>query len=255
MSWIDHQSQNPLIIQRKPAAGTLDSVVEDACIEPAFLTTYKGKLHLDTRGWVEEAKAYYAHAIARNPNDLLTHVQRVSLYAETADPAILGALLDLFLVLGDKGAPLLRRMLALARPILSSHDYHALHQQLEHGEEHLLSLQSHASSAVLQRGISGVTQLIHKGDMAQPAAADPLETARQQIDIGQIELAQETLETALLADPARLALHLALLEIYRHARDRQRVGRLWRELQGRVNPARAEWQRLLTQLKEEEQKA
>lgn len=42
------------------------------------------------------------------------------------------------------------------------------------------------------------------------------EAACQQIDICQVEQAQETLENALLTDPARPSLHLALLEIYRH---------------------------------------
>jgi len=256
MPWTDNHAPNTLISQRNEAVCTLAQVTADPRLEPAFLTAYKGKLHLDARGWIDKAKAYYAHAIARNPNDLLRHVQRISLYAETADPAILGALLDLFLVLGDKGDLLRRRMLALARPILSSQDYHALHQQLEHGEDHLSFLLLHASSSVLWPGVTGDTQLISKAEKAEAEAGaeDPLEIASQQVDIGQIELAQETLESALLADPARLSLHLALLEIYRHARDRQRIAHLWRKLQGRANPAQTEWQRLLTQLDEEEQR-
>ena len=81
---------------------------------------------------------------------------------------------------------------------------------------------------------------------------DPLESARQQLEYGQTELAQTTLEQALLADSGRLDLHLALLEIYRHARDRQAASDMWQRLHGRDNPARTEWQRLLTQLDEEQ---
>ena len=66
---------------------------------------------------------------------------------------------------------------------------------------------------------------------------DPLDSALAQLEYGQTELAQETLEKALIADSGRLELHLALLEIYRHARDRERTERLWQTLQGRKNPA------------------
>jgi tetratricopeptide (TPR) repeat protein len=252
MSWKDEDS-TPTLIHPLDAAFTPQSHSDtDAYLEPAFLTRYQGKLHLDARGWIDQAKAHYAHAIARNPGNLLVHVQRISLYAETADPAILGALLDLFLVLGERGIPLRRRMLALARPILSSQDHHALHQQLEQGHPIPSSLHAHASSTVLSRGITGTTHLISKREQAPSDSEDPLETARQQIDIGQIELAQQTLESALLADSSRLSLHLALLEIYRHARDRQRTIQLWQQLQGRENPAEIEWRRLLKQLEAQE---
>jgi len=252
MSWKDEHSPPTLIHPLDAAPTPPCRTGTDGYLEPAFLTRYHGKLHLDARGWIDQAKAHYAHAVARSPDNLLLHVQRISLYAETADPAILGSLLDLFLVLGDKGIPLRRRMLALARPILSSQDYHALHQHLEQAEPLPSSLQDHAGSAVLSRGISGTTRLISKGEQRPSDEEDPLETARQQIDIGQIELAQQTLESALLADSSRLSLHLALLEIYRHARDRQRTTRLWQQLQGRENPAEIEWRRLLKQLEAQE---
>lgn len=246
----DH-SQLPLISPQRSAAGNARASRADERLEPAFLTAYRGKLRIDARGWVDKAKAYYAHAIARSPGVLRMHVQRITLYTQTADPCVIGALLDLFLVLGDKGVPLRRRMLAQARPLISSHDFHALHQKLEARESDPGFLQLRSPTSVLSQGIAGTTRLITKQATTGQSAEDPLDSARQQLEFGQTEQAQETLEKALLDDSARLDIHLALLEIYRHARDWQRTERMWRLLQARENPALTEWQRLLIQLEEE----
>lgn len=59
----------------------------------------------------------------------------------------------------------------------------------------------------------------------------------------------EILEAALLADPTRLEVHHALIEIYRHTRQRERVTTLFQRLQDRANPALNEWRNLLAQLR------
>jgi len=246
----DHTS-TPLISPQVTTAGKLRLSRVDEWLEPAFLTPCKGKLRIDATGWVEKAKSYYAHAIARTPKALRTHVERITLYAHTGDPCVIGALLDLFLVLDDKGIPLRKRMLALVRPLISCPDYHALHLQLEHGNREPSFQQLHSPTSVLCRDVTGTTRLIMKQDTTVQAVEDPLETARQQIEFGQFEQALETLEHALLSDPSRLALHLSLLEIYRHVRDWVRTEHMWRLLQARENPAITEWRRLLSQLEEE----
>ena len=234
-----------------PPRGT-NACRADPRLEPAFLTAWRGRLRIEANGWVDKAKAYYAHAVARTPTALRLHVQRITLYTQTADSSVIGALLDLFLVLGDKGLPLRSRMLALARPLISSRDYHTLHRQLEHGDVDTAFLQQRSAGSVLSRGIAGDTRLIERTASTGEWPEDPLKSARQQLEYGQTELAQTTLEQALLTDCRRLDLHLALLEIYRHARDRQAAAGMWQRLRGRDNPARTEWQRLLTQLDEEQ---
>jgi len=223
----------------------------DLPIEPVFLAT-KGRLRIDTRSWTDKTKAYFAHAVTKHPEALRTHVQRIELYATTSDPAIIGALCDLFLVLGENGKPLRRRMLALARPMLSTRDHHALHRQLEAGHCDPAFLQSRSARSMLCRGITGATLLITKQESpGSEHRDDPLESARQQMESGHPELARETLERALQADPGRRALHLSLLEIYRHTRDRRHALHLWQSLESHENPALNEWRQLLTQLDEE----
>lgn len=230
-----------------PLSNDLSSV-DDPRLEPAFLTHYRGSLFVDARGWRTQAKAFYAHAITRRPADLKLHVQRIALYAETVDPEISGALLDLFLVLGEMGTALRRRMLALAKPQLQSGEYGLFRRLLERDGPTLPPPQPTMKNSVLSRGITGNTRLIEKGESAPRHESDPLEEARQQVEFGQVELALATLETALMADPARLEIHHALLEIYRHARQRERVADMLQRLQGSANPALPEWRLLLSQL-------
>jgi hypothetical protein len=217
-------------------------------LEPAFLSESQWQQSLELKDLAARGKSFFAHAIARHPGNLRLHVRRIILHVKTRDPAILGPLCDLFLVLGDNGQALRSRMLALARPLLGKLDYQSLRRQLDTGANDPVALHSLSASAVLSSGITGVTRLIFKQSQADEAPEDPLECAREQLAYGQTELAQETLENAVLANPECLALHLALLEIYRHARQRGPVERQWQALQGRKNPARREWQRLLRQL-------
>jgi hypothetical protein len=234
-----------------PLADYKPRALPELPVEAAFLTYRHNELRLDTSDHAEELKAHFAHAVVRNPRNLLLHVQRILLYAETGDPAILSALCDLFLVLQEKGTPLRRRLLALARPLLKQDDFQALHRLLSPAESDTSTLRPNCAWSRLSDGVTGTTELITKLTPKAATSQDPLETARQQLEVGQAELAQKTLETALLADPIRLALHLALLEIYRHTRDLHHIDSFWRTLPKAQNPAASQWQRLIKHLEEE----
>ncbi len=228
--------------------GSSDRAIQDPRLEPAFLDHERGRLTPDSHGHAEETKRYLAHAISRRPTALRLHIERILLHAETGDPAILGALCGLFRVLGDKGTPLRRRMLALARPLLSTKDHQRLQQYLRQGEDDFSSLRELCRGSVLCPGISGTTRLIAKQSEREAETSEPLQMALDQLELGQTEMAQETLEQALLADPERVELHHALLEIHQHLRDRAQLAHFLQRLNGRANPAEREWRRLQEQL-------
>ncbi|MCU7918297.1 MAG: hypothetical protein KZQ95_08045 [Candidatus Thiodiazotropha sp. (ex Epidulcina cf. delphinae)] len=246
----DHRSQPLITLTGSPAESVCLTDMEGR-LEPAFLIAYRGRLHIDASGWREKAKAAYAHAIANTPTALWLHVQRIGLLAETADPDILGAIVDLFLVLDDKGTALRKRMLALAKPLLEPEDYAILDSHPKRRSPGASLPPLHAKTSMLSPGITGHARLVTIEETASGGDEDPLETARQQIAYGQTDQALQTLETAIMAEPQRAELHQALLEIYRHSRERDRILGMWQYLKGELNPAEDEWRHLLDQFSEE----
>ena len=241
---VKHSS--PLITRPPPQTG--GGQQQDSRFESAFVDYDQGSLTPESLGHIEETKRHLAHAISRQPMALRLHTERILLHARSADPAILGALCDLFLVLGDKGAPLRRRMLALARPLLSTRDHQRLQRHIRESGGENDALGDLCRGSALAQGITGTTRLIVKQSQRDASAADPLHEAQSQLETGQTELALETLERAVLADTHRLELHHALQEIHQHLRDRSRIAEFLQRLDAHHNPAEGEWKRLLEQL-------
>ncbi|MCU7890617.1 MAG: hypothetical protein KZQ78_02980 [Candidatus Thiodiazotropha sp. (ex Ustalcina ferruginea)] len=249
MTWTADQTPQSLIRQTLSPTEKASPPIEDPRLEPAFLVAYEGRLHIDVHGWRKKAKPFYTHA---TPKVLWLHVQRISLLAEMADPDIQGALVDLFIVLEGKGTPLCRHMLALAKPHLLDESYSELLNHLSAGASTSLI---ESNSAMLSSGIRGRAPLIRLDESIAHHVADPLETASQQIEFGQVELAQETLEKAIMVEPERAKLHKALIEIYQHSRNKEQILHMWRRLKGMPNPAIQEWHFLLDKLSKDQDKS
>mgnify|MGYP006929323918 CR=1 FL=1 len=95
---------------------------------------------------------HFTRLVASEPNNLRSHVQRVYLSILCHDAAELpGALSDLFLILGNKGLPLRKRLIEQAAPLLRQDDM-ALFQQLNESEEMDLLLQLNSPRSVLCNG-------------------------------------------------------------------------------------------------------
>ena len=90
-------------------------------MEPAFILDRWRQLRAP--GLLDQGRLmrYFAHQISRTPTDLLTHTRRILYHIAIKDSSgVHGALLDLYLVLGDKGYELRRRMYQKARLFFSS---------------------------------------------------------------------------------------------------------------------------------------
>ncbi len=247
MTWKADPTPLPLI-EALPSVGfPATEAAELRSLEPAFRIAYEGHLQIDANGWENKAKSFYAHAIARTPEALWLHVQRINLLAAMADADIHGALIDLFLVLDGKGSGLCHRLLSQAKPLLPDDLYQGLSNHLTHSgsTRNLIS-----GSSMLASGRLGHEQLVDHQESPPNDQPDPLQTASDQLAFGQAAEAQKTLEEALLDEPDRLDLHLALLEIYHHSLDKHRINHFLQRLAGSPNPALKAWQELLDELDE-----
>ena len=230
-----------LLIERAPGEEHPASLDSDASIEAAFYVPEYHGLILNATGWGKDAVDFLLHAIARSPNNLRFHVQRINLsILKQNEASLYGALLDLFIVLAKHGQPLRSRMLEAAKPLLQDEHYETLQQHIECGlTAHDVATQH--KNSILTHGISSPHQLVTRNDAQEEVNQDPILEARDHLQYGQIDAAREVLETAIDNEPEKLELYLELLDIYQYTHDNIRYHSMRQQLEENDSPILSQW--------------
>ena len=190
--------------------------------EGAFVLEDFRKLRLSLGIDAAKSYMYLSRQVQRWPKQLVLHVCRIECALRVNDQdAIYAAVLDLFYILEDKGHALRERMLCKA-----SHHLSIVQQSaLERGLNGQLSSQGmpYSSCSVLHDGSNANSEendfLLITKTHNQAMTLDPLDTARLCLEAGQIEQAQEILESQLEVETERAEIRRDLLEIYCATRD------------------------------------
>jgi hypothetical protein len=213
--------------------------------EPLFALSAVRVLGLDSRHHKSNVIDYLTYQVAREPVDLRCHVQRIGLLVSKGDgPGVYGALVDLFIGLGEKGLALRRRMLRTAKPLLSNDQSRALEEKLWSGLSALDRIPLSRAS-ILAKNIRGSTELVGLDDTQHTASHDLLDEARSHLEYGQLEDARRVLEEAMLQDPLREDVQSELLEIYVRSNDQSLLSSMIQALHFTGNPVPPAWQRHL----------
>ncbi len=178
-----------------------------------------------------EAKAAYAflsYQVRRYPKRLELHLCRILAAALIEEEALYAALLDLFWVLGNKGAALKKRMLKVMHSRLAADHSLALEEYLA-GSKTVRELPFSARS-VLHDGALG-KELDLPPEEAETVREDPLKVAQFCLELGQLDQAQEILAAQLNEHPYLAQVRQALLEIYLATQDREGFWRSYRQLE------------------------
>jgi hypothetical protein len=184
----------------------------------------------------------------RTRGNLRCHVQRVYAHIKRHDPeAVYGALLDLFIILNERGRPLRKRMLETCSRHIGEDRYAFLARHLDSGIKETDAVLP-ARTSLLTKGISGINQLVVKQDTNQRSYLDPLTEALDYIEYGQLEEAKRVLEATILKQPHRMELHQELLDLYRYTNDKDSLTAMIRRLDGQSNPATDAWQDLVDRM-------
>ncbi len=191
-------------------------------LEPAFHLAECRSLQIDGETWGDKATDFLARGVARSPVNLIAQIQRLNLYLAKRDAeGAYGALLDLFITLGEKGLLIRRRMLLRAKPLLTDEQFQALAMRLDTGVSASDPMPP-SSSSVLSKGLTGIRQLVVRIDEdGNNRQRDPLDEAIEHLEYSQIDKAKEVLEKAVLEKPSRKDLQNNLLAIYRASNDRE----------------------------------
>jgi len=200
--------------------------IEGEIFEPAFLTLKTLAAHGAADSNV--SPDHLAHKITRSQADLQSHTQRIFHFIEIKETkAIYSALVDLFLVLGNRGLSLRKRILINAHTLLTDHEFDSLKKSLS------LGLQSESQiplghQSLLTKG--HFQPFIQKIDPKSSTSSNAIDEARSYVEFGQLDHAVATLKDAILANPRQLALHNDLLEILHKTADKESFTSFYEQL-------------------------
>ncbi|MEZ5536467.1 MAG: hypothetical protein R3F02_12675 [Thiolinea sp.] len=167
---------------------------------------------------------FLSHHIHRYPYDLRAHVQRILLTTqEGLQNRTAGTLLDLFLALGGSGRTLRERMLDECREQLDEATYDRFSAWLDEGVTGQES--GWFKGSMLATGeVPPVRRLLkQQRNESGPHYTDILTEVQDYLEYGQIDLAQELLETEILEGRTTPELEQELLTVYQYTRNRSRL--------------------------------
>ena len=171
--------------------------------------------------------------IVRHPRDLLSHVRRLFLARALNDrDAIMGALTDLFLVLGPRGPQLRSRLLRLVEDQLTPRQCGFFVAHLAAGIDPTKAIPDIPQSR-LSRHVLGTTNIVVRANDDDSNGVGPVSLARESIVNGQYDVALAVLEGALDADPGNKEVCAELLEFYARRNLRSNFFRTYTALLGR----------------------
>ncbi|MEE9426381.1 MAG: hypothetical protein V3V18_15595 [Methylococcales bacterium] len=190
--------------------------------EGAFVLETFRNLRLPVCVNAETSYMFLSRQVQRYPKGLAFHVCRIDrALCMNNEEAVYAAVLDFFYILEDKGQEFRQRILNKVSNHLSEELKFALEQAVS-GQIPSRGL-PFSSRSVLHDGMHSDDQelviIATTTSSNQSTDLDPVNTARLCLESGQLEQAQEILESQLKIEPERVAIRRDLLEIYRATQD------------------------------------
>lgn len=208
----------------------IDNQFEREATEMAFSVVDSRSINLSVDKPADKVCEFLGHRIARKPEDLLAHVQRIKLAARhNLDPFLKGALLDLNIALGPHGRDLRKSMLDLAASVLGKEAVQDLAVALDRGVPASAGIE-HPGVSVLCKGITGRVDFIEASSGAEAKYDDPMEQALASIESSQLDVARQVLEDAVHAGVSDADQQALLLDLYLKTDDKLHFSVLYSSL-------------------------
>lgn len=208
--------------------------------DPVFVFAPAGRLDTPPGMDPQEAWRHFSSQVTRDPLNIEAHVRRVLLACRPPlTDRVFGALVDVFLALGDRGRGLRKALLEQAQPWLDADDAHFLRLHLDNG----LSRQSRLPAqhwSVLDLAVLGSQSMVALQRRAVEQET-PFQQAMSLLEYGDLDGARSMLEAALLEEPEHVEVCRELLAIYQHSRDESGKARMAEQLMARHGVLPAGW--------------
>ncbi|CAA6809467.1 MAG: Unknown protein [uncultured Thiotrichaceae bacterium] len=169
--------------------------------------------------------------VARHPNNLRTHAQRIFLAEDSMlQHCLKGALVDLSLSLNGKGEYFSRQLLEMVKDSLSDEDYRYFKKSFSDDPGERKKYQNWVNGSVMANGADDGQLLVEFTRGEQEAFVSKLEEARSCMEYGQLDEAINILETEMLSTPGDIEIEAELLNLYQYMRDKGRFDNLSNKL-------------------------
>lgn len=202
--------------------------MEVPSLHPIFAKDTGSSLYV-ANAYGQDFYRYQQFAVSRDPKNLRLHVQLIFSLIQQADvsrDAVFGALLDLFIVLQDKGLPLRQRMLVVSKPFLAPEDITFFEQHLQQGANSR-TLVAKSGRSQFCENYSGQADAIKKAVVVlEQATMSVYEEALSLIEYGELDEAAILLEQALKQQPNSEQIAEELLTIYLHQENDDAIDQL-----------------------------
>ena len=129
-------------------------------VETAFRVDNVRTLNVKAHHWEKRALHHLVQKIIRNPNNLHAHIQRINLNCTLNNSkGVFGALIDLYIALGEDGYDLRSRLVKKCKNYLSASEYLKLWKYNNKG---LISSNTETSytDSFLSKGFIGTSEII-----------------------------------------------------------------------------------------------
>ncbi|MCQ8102642.1 hypothetical protein NP590_00885 [Methylomonas sp. SURF-2] len=177
--------------------------------------------------------------MSRKPKDLLAHLRRIYFCYQNALPEpLFAALLDLLIVLDQKGRDLSLRLLWGSRSLLNEEQQACL-KNLVQGRQDMRG----SRFSVFTKGVVGVSSLLETKRQVQ-SQHDYLGLAADFIEYSQLEEAMDILEQGLEQTPDRQDFQALLLELYKSTESSERFQKQYDWMLESGEPLIDQWQQL-----------
>lgn len=184
------------------------------------------------------------------PENYKQHSQRILFALHSGLSQYLpGTLQDLFIALGEQGAPLRNRMYSLVLPLLDQNDREYFHEWMAHDSDKTLPHYRFPGSVLTST--SAMDNESESDPYIPKASGSLIEKSRHAISYGRIETAQEMLEKAYTTTTKpENSLIEELLSLYAATRQKDRLIGFANSLQQRKFKLSNHWKQVLDSAKE-----
>lgn len=206
-----------------------DNKSESSDLISFFSLQYPGSFWCTDNLFYEDFLEKLVFRLARKPECLITHLQRIYYCCHTnLNEQLFAAIVDFLVILNRRGQELSWRIIMGTKSRLNLDQFNLLLNYLK-GDSDVNLLPGNQYS-VFTRGLLGINNMIQQIEKHKEHNYDPLVLARDHIEYSQLKEAKQVLENAILEQPKRLDLHHELLTLYRKTDDSTGFNQMLTEL-------------------------